>query len=249
MEDSKRDMEPGERKQEKVKTGSGNQERLTIMIFRKVGKVSTFKVSSGYLWVFFLFFLLYIAGSLFMINSYFDLKRKSKKQAKEIVALRNELLKTAKSLEKSKHHIALLEEYIEENDQEPTQEAMVNHTESSFPKLVEVDDLKVKRDESKININFRIVNSLSNEEPVGGYIFIMIKERGAAQSEAWVYPRTSLKDGLPVNYKNGHRFLIKRFKIINCSYRPEKSTDKTLVLRIVVFDRDGELILKKVVEV
>lgn len=249
MENPERDMGPG-RKKEKIRRRPKKKERLTIIIFKKVGKVRTFKISSRLILLASLFFLFYIMATIFLTNAYFDIYRINKIQADRIDELSRELIKTTKNLERSKQHIALLDDYIkEEKAQSPEPRSTVDYTESSFPKLVDIDEIKVKRDGSKININFRIINRQSNEEPIGGYIFVLASVKDSDQSEVWVYPNSSLKDGLPANYKNGQRFLIQRFKSISSKYTLSKSTNKPLILKILVYDRNGTLILKKVVEV
>jgi len=249
MENPERDMGPG-RKKEKIRRHPKKKERLTIIIFKKVGKVRTFKISSRLILLASLFFLFYIMATIFLTNAYFDIYRINKIQADRIDELSRELIKTTKNLERSKQHIALLDDYIkEEKAQSPEPMSTVDYTESSFPKLVDIDEIKVKRDGSKININFRIINRQSNEEPIGGYIFVLASVKDSDQSEVWVYPNSSLKDGLPANYKNGQRFLIQRFKSISSKYTLSKSTNKPLILKILVYDRNGTLILKKVVEV
>ena len=143
-----------------------------------------------------------------------------------------------------------MEDYIEEDkEQSPEPVSTSDYTESSSPTLVGIEDLKVKRDRSTIDVTFRIVNKQLNEEPIGGYIFMLASIRDSDRSEVWVYPSSPLKDGLPINHRRGQRFFIQRFKSMSSKYTLSRSTDKPLLLEILVYDRDGELILKKVVEV
>ncbi len=250
MENQDRNMGSIKQKKSKIKRRPKSKERLTIMIFRKVGKVRTIRISSHLILWAFLFFLFYIVGTIFLTNAYFDVYRTNKMQAEKIARLTSELTKTRKSLERSKQHIALLDEYIRE-DQEQTPEPMstVDYTESSFPKLVDIDDLKVTRDRSTLLVNFKIVNKQLNEEPIGGYIFVLASVKGSEKPEAWVYPSSPLKDGFPLDYRRGQRFFIQRFKTVTGKYTLNKLTDNPLILEILVYDRNGILILKKVVEV
>lgn len=235
---------------------SKNKERLTIMIFKEVGKVKTFRISPRLLLGASLFLILYIVATIFVTNAYlayfFPFRSEGMDQIQEekIANLNRELVKTTKSLERSKQHIALLEDYIrEEKEQNREPVSTGDYTESSSPEIVGIEELKVRRDRSTINVNFRIVNKQSNEEPIGGYIFILASLRDSDQSKVWVYPGSPLKDGLPANHRLGHRFFIQRFKSISTQYTLSKSTDRPLILEILVYSRDGELILKKVVEV
>jgi uncharacterized coiled-coil protein SlyX len=220
------------------------------MIFKELGKVRTFKISSRLILWASVFFIFYVVATIFLTNKYFDIYRINRMQADKIAELRRELIKTTKSLDRSKQHIALLDHYIrEEKDQGPGPISTADYTESSSPRIVDINEVKVKRDRSTINVTFRIVNRQLNEGPIGGYIFVLASPKDSDQSEVWVYPSTPLKDGLPVNYRKGLRFLIQRFKTIRSQYALSRPINEPIVLRILVYNRDGLLILKKVVEV
>jgi uncharacterized coiled-coil protein SlyX len=250
MEDQERDMGTVERKRGEIKGRSKGDDLLTIMIFKKAGKVRTMKVSPRFLLGAFLFLLVYIVATIIATNAYFDASRVTKMQMSNIATLSGELAKTREVLERSRQHIALLNEYLkEEKEQTPEPMSTVDYTESSFPKVVDINDLKVKRDRSALQVNFKIVNTQPEEEPIGGYIFVLASVKGAEKSEVWVYPSAPLKNGKPVEYRRGHRFFIQRFKTVTGNYTLNKAIDDPLILEILVYDRNGELILKKVVEV
>jgi hypothetical protein len=225
-------------------------DRLTIMIFKKVGKVRTFKVSRHLLLWALLFFLFYIVGSILVTNAYFDEYRTNMVRSKTIATLTSELAKTKKDLERSKQHLAFLDEYIGE-DKELTPEPMfrADYTESSLPKLVDIDDLKVTRDGPTFHVSFKVFNRQTNEGPIGGYIFMLASVKDAERSEVWIYPSTPIKDGVPVDYRKGTRFFIQRFRTITGTYTLNKEVHGPLILQILVYDRSGILTLRKVVEV
>lgn len=248
MENQERDVGPVMNGEKEITRRSSNKERLTIMIFKKVGKVRTFEISPLLLLCASLFFLFYIIVTIYFTSKYFDTLWMNKMQTAKIAELSRELNKTKKSLERSEHHVALLDDYIKEKSPEPMS-STGGYIESSSPKLVSIEELKIRRDRSTIDVTFRIKNRQLNEEPIGGYIFLLTSIKDSDQSEVWVYPSSPLKDGLPANYRRGHRFLIQRFKTISSQYKLSRSIDKPLILEIVVYDRNGELILKKVIEV
>ena len=221
------------------------------MIFKEVGKVKRFVISPRVVLLASVFFLLYIVATIYITNKYFDTRRMNKMQAEKIAKLSRDLIKTKKSLERSRQHIALLDDYINEGKEESQEpEPHVSYAESPASKIVDIDEIKVKRDISTINVTFRVVNRLSNgEEPIGGYIFVLAIVKYSDPLEVWAYPSTPLKDGLPVNYRKGVRFLIQNFKTIRSQHTLSRSINEPLVLKILVYDRDGILILKKVIEV
>lgn len=237
------------KREREIRRPSKAKERLTVMIFKGVGKVRTFKISAHFLLWVSLFFIFYIVVTIFLTNLFIDYYRNNKMLADENAELRAMLIKAKKSLEESKQHIALLDDYItEKKDQSPRPLSTVDHTESSLTKLVDIDELKVERNKSTIKVDFRIINKQVNEEPIGGYIFVLVSIKDSDKSEVWVYPNSPLKDGIPINYRSGQRFFIQRFKSISSQYTLNKSINRPLIFKIFVYDRNGTLILKKVVE-
>jgi hypothetical protein len=52
MENQERVMNPTNKRKKDIKKGSKIKERLTVMVFKSVGKVRTFKISSHFLlWI------------------------------------------------------------------------------------------------------------------------------------------------------------------------------------------------------
>jgi hypothetical protein len=225
-----------------------NAKHITFVIFRQLGKVRRFVISSHLLLYASLFFLLYILATTYFATKYFDVRRKNRVQGDQIARLSTELEETIKSLQRSKQRIALLQDYAGEDKgqgQEPN--SKVDYTE--LPEVVGIEELKVERNESLVDVTFRIVNRQSNEEPIEGYIFVLASVKDSDQHQAGVYPRSPLKEGLPVDYRNGHRFFIWNFTSISSELRLDESIDKPLLVEILVYNRDGTLILKKAADV
>jgi len=249
MENQERDMGPIGNGKEEIRRRPKAKERLTIMIFKKAGRVWTCNISSHFIVWASLFFISYIVVTIVLTNAFIDYHRKNKALADQNGELGTMLIKTQKSLKESKQHIALLDDYItEKKDQISRPLSTEDYTESSLPKLVDIKELKIERDKSTITVDFRIINRKLNDEPIGGYIFFLASIKDSDRSEVWVYPNSQLKDGLPVNYRNGQRFFIQRFKSVNSKYTLSKSENRPLIFKILVYDRDGTLILMKLVE-
>jgi hypothetical protein len=249
---------------------SMNTKHLTFVIFRQLGKVRRFVISSHLLLYASLFFLFYILATTYFATKYFDARRKNRVQGDQIARLSSELEETTKSLQRSKQRIALLQDYSGEDKaqgQEPN--SKVDYTElpevvgieevkverdekvdyTELPEVVGIEELKVERDESVVDVTFRIVNRQSNEEPIEGYIFVLASVKDSDQPQAWVYPRSPLKEGLPVDCRNGHRFFIWNFMSISSELRLGESIDKPLRVEILVYNKAGTLILKKAADV
>jgi hypothetical protein len=249
MENHQKGMNPINKRKKGIQKSSKVKERLTVMIFKSVGKIKTFKISLHFLLWVSVFFVFYIVATIFLTNLFINYYTQNKILADKNAELRAMLIKTKKNLAESEQHIALLDDYItEKKDKSSKSLETVDHTESSLSTLVDIDELKIERNESTINVNFRIINKQLNEEPIGGYIFIFARTMDSDKSEVWVYPNSPLKDGRPVNYRNGQRFFIQRFKSISSKYTLSKSINRPLIFEIFVYDRNGTLILRKMVE-
>jgi hypothetical protein len=223
------------------------QGRLTVIVFKKFGKARTSEISPWLVVFASSFLIFYIVATIFMTNKYFDTYSANKMQAKKIANLSSELTRIAKSLEKSQRRSALLDEYIkEEKGQSSETMPTGGSTEPSLPTLVSIEELTAGRDGPAIHVTFKVVNEQPDEAPVGGYIFVLASPKD--QSEVWVYPSSPIKEGLPVNYASGHRFFIQNFMPISTTLNLSKSIDEPLILEILVYDRDGDLLLKKAAE-
>jgi len=234
-----------------------NQRRLTVMVFKNVGKVFTFKISATLLLFAAIFLTLYIIATLFITNEYLDNYRRGERYKGKIDSLNTELEMANQNIEKYKEDIAFLNKYIEDQINNISISGVVaddqvrdepSNTDVTKPKLVDVEDLEVKRENALISLRFKLLNTLNNDEPVGGYIFVIVSLKESDKVERWVYPNCSLKDGMPENYKKGVRFFIRRFTIIEGDYKIGKTTDKPLTVAILVYSRDGDVIFAKTSE-
>ncbi|MBW1716085.1 MAG: hypothetical protein JRJ77_09710 [Deltaproteobacteria bacterium] len=68
-------------------------------------------------------------------------------------------------------------------------------------------------------------------------------------SKVMVYPSSPLKDGFPVNYREGQRFVIRRFESVKSRYTLSNPLNEPLILKILVYGDEGTLILDKTVAV
>lgn len=229
--------------------------RLTVMVFKSVGRIFTFKISTGLLLFATIFFILYIMVTLFTTNEYIENRREAKRYEEKIARLKVEVEMANRDIQKYQEDIAFLNKYIEgemddvvvseEIDEDPIEDQPENTAVAANPKPVDIEDLEAERKSSVISLRFKLLNTLNNDEPVGGYIFVMVSLKESENMERWVYPNCSLEDGLPDNYKKGVRFFIRRFTVIEGDYKIGKETEKALTLDILVYSKDGEVMLKK----
>ena len=249
MEDRPREVAPVNTTKPMKKQRLKRTERLTIMIFKSAGRVWSGKISTRLLIGAALFLACYIVGTIVLSYKYADLWRTLKAHTDERSRLTRELATVTKSLERSHHKIALLKDYIEQHKPyQPEPVSLVTHTESTAPSTIELNDIEVKRAGATLTVTFRIINKNAEDTPIGGYIFVLTRLKDSPDADVWVYPTCSLTDGLPVNYKQGHRFSIQRFIAINTTYTLSKAIDDPLILKILVYDKSGNLMVTKEIE-
>jgi hypothetical protein len=236
-----------ERKREKRRPPK-KQGRLTVIVFRKFGKARTSEISPRLVVFAISFLIFYIVATIFMTDEYFATYSAHKMQARKITHLSSELTRIRKSLEKSQRRSALLDEYIkEEKGQSSETMPTGGSTEPSLAKLVSIEELTAGRDGPTLHVTFKVINEQPDEAPVDGYIFVLASPKD--QSRVWVYPSSPIKQGLPVHYTSGHRFFIQNFMPISTTLNLSESMDEPLTLEILVYDSDGDLLLKKAAEV
>ena len=96
--------------------------------------------------------------------------------------------------------------------------------------------------EEKI-VNLKDVGSLD------GYSFVVALDPANSPDGLWAYPQAVLQGGIPVDYRNGFRFTIRNFKSITMTHGLGPEGELPPILRILVYDRSGNLLRKEDMEV
>lgn len=128
-----------------VKKKPHDEDRLTIMIMRSLGRVRSFKISPHIVFCAILFLILYIPFSVFIINNYIGLYRANRTQSTKIEQLEEEVIKGQQNLSRFRQHVTLLEDYIRhlEEPQEQQKEKSATRgnahtTEKSAARKIEI---------------------------------------------------------------------------------------------------------------
>lgn len=266
----KREMETTEQEIPPAKKKPYHDIHLTVMIIRGAGKVRSFKISSRIVFWATIFFLIYIPTSIFVINMFFELHHECIIQSEMIKRLESDLSESKKILYKSKQYIAFLEDNIpnfaERQEQESTAlkgknlltsntarsegDLSINEDKKNKPtQVVDIQDMVIQKDGSTMTIDFNVVNIQPGENAVGGYIHIIGRDKESDPPQVWTCPKEKLRNGLPLNYRRGHRFLIERFKPIHGKFNLISSSEPPSTIKVLVYDQSGMLILEKEFEV
>lgn len=104
---------------------------------------------------------------------------------------------------------------------------------------VAVDQLAFRPDRVNRDLNFSFVLDKTNEDGslLRGYLFVVLKTKNNIKLSS--FPEAVFKDGLPVDFHQGDRYAIRRFK----GYRGElEYTPDARILEILVYSDTGKLI-------
>jgi hypothetical protein len=196
------------------------------------------------------FLCCYIVITLVVIYQHFELTRGQQNSRAHQDRLTQELDTAHKELERANYQVALLEAYITEKREEQLAGAHKDTVlpEPSFPDLVDISQLTVAHQDRVLTVTFNIINT-QEDTPISGHVFVLVQLKGADHDQMLVYPPCPLNDGLPVVFQRGQRFSIKRFKTITSTYALPGPLHEPLMVKILVYDDQGNVILNKTVEV
>ncbi len=242
------------------------------MIIRRVGSVLSFRVSRWILWLTSIFFLIYLPGSIYIINKYLDLRFAGTIQTDLIRQQEEAAVKNKELIRRSEEKISFLEDYLHnlENPQasgkippldpeslsagQPAGFAQGGVSEEERfpqrpPEYVAIEDLSIKEQDSQVAIRFKLVNVQSGDEPTGGYVHIIARDTRTGVIKEWASPREPLQDGFPTDYRRGLLFLIKNFKLIHGRFDMSPDQKSPAAIKVLVYNQAGQLILEKEFEV
>jgi hypothetical protein len=271
MEDQKRGMDSRQKQGSPLKERPVNPRQLTVIIMRSVGKMRSFNISRRALLWTSLFFLAYILVSLYTFNSFFNLRHRYEIQSNELQQLEEELNESETMLARTRNYVTGLEEYIENASKQEEKEttSVQNENQSrairgktevlnvdrdggdkgDLPSFVDVADFVIKREDSGMNVDFRLVNTIETENAVEGYIHIIAMDEGNEYPSEWNNARDKLQNGLPVDFRRGQPFFIQRFKSYHRQFNMNSNSELPGAIKVLVYNQSGELILKKEFEV
>ena len=118
-----------------------------------------------------------------------------------------------------------------------------------FSDLVDVKDMVIQKEGSKVSANFKLVNIQPGEEAITGYVHTIAVSNQAGNLKVWAYPKVTLKNGVPLSYRRGQVFRIQRFRPFGAKFELSQDAAYPLSLKVLVYDQTGTIILRKFFEV
>ena len=100
-----------------------------------------------------------------------------------------------------------------------------------------------------MTVVFNLVNVHEDKKSVNGYVHMIAMNKESDPPQLWTYPKVALRNGIPIDYRRGQLFLIKRFKTIRGEYFFSSSKEFPSSMKVLVYDQSGKVILQKEFEV
>jgi hypothetical protein len=270
LEDQRRGMDSDQKEIEPVKERPVNPRELTIMVIRSVGKIHSFKISRRVIQWTSLIFLVYMLVSLYTISNFLYQHNRYNIQSEKLIQLEKEHNENLKVLNLTKEYVAGLEAYIKKTSdpnmdgiksvqKEDSATRAIDTAKADLDKRdvgkqisqlpVDIKDAVIKKEGSGMVVDFKLVNTIPEQNAVEGYLHVIAMDATDNSPQEWGYARDKLENGLPVDYRLGQSFFIQRFKSYHRQFNMNSNSGLPKAIRILVYDRSGELILKKEFEV
>jgi hypothetical protein len=236
------------------------------MIIRRLGSVLSFRISPRVIVAATIFLLAYVAISIIIINKYADLRFTNAELDRVLERKQREVEQRLGSLRDARQRILVLKKEIDRFEKQRDRQERPDKEEESPPVsaaggsvesqeetqlevvsegLVDIRDLVFARDDSKAAVRFRLVNIEKGNEPVGGYVHLIACDSTEKPRRIWAFPPQVLRDGVPLNYRKGRRFRIRRFVPIKGEFEFSPEDVAPVALRVMVYDRAGQVIFDK----
>jgi hypothetical protein len=274
LEDTGRGLATNPVTASQTKEKSPDSKEFTIMLIGSIGKIRSFKISRKSLLYILGCLCLYLLISIIVISLYFGLYTEHRKQAIAFKSLESELREKTKTLDQNRLYIEGIEDYIknhprESNNREnrdkpkdidskqnnayPDQDKEIGKDKTDPEAIqtnpVDVKDIKFRIDKPGLFFEYKLANNLADKGPAEGYIHIIALDKNGEYPPEWNKTSGSLKEGIPLDFKNGQEFSIQRFKTYQKQYKMLSDFELPSLIRILVYDRTGQKILEKEIPV
>jgi len=228
------------------------------MIVRSVGDVISFNIHPRVLLLAAIFLLIFLPGSIIVINDYFSQRDIYRKQAERLTQLEEKTSLTKITFDNAQKQIAILQDYIlslESPPELPSEEtasaeatapgATVETEQTAGTDQVDLQEIMIQEEPDGLTVKFNLAKVTPGETPISGYIHLIAEDKDSEPPRRWTYPYEELEDGVPVNHRHGLSFRIQRFRPISVKFELDPYRDQPSTLRILVYDQLGARLLDR----
>ena len=225
---------------------------------RSVGDVISFNIHPRVLLLAAIFLLIFLPGSIIVINDYFSQRDIYRKQAERLTQLEEKTSLAKITFENAQKQIAILQDYIlslESPPALPSEEttsaeatmpgAAVETEQTAGTEAVDLQEIMIRKEPDGLTVKFNLTKVSPGETPISGYIHLIAEDKDSDPPRRWTYPYEELEDGIPVNHRVGLSFRIQRFRPVSVKFELDPYRDRPSTLRILVYDQLGAQLLDK----
>lgn len=100
-----------------------------------------------------------------------------------------------------------------------------------------------RQDNNQYKVRFRLANLTSQDKPVNGYVFLILKKFDGSIDRT--IPNVNLINEKPAEYRKGQYFSISRFKTVRFNFNRTTAPESYKECNILAYSLTGRLLLEK----
>ena len=216
------------------------RDTITIVLVSKNREPLTIELSVKEVILISVLLLSLIGAAVFsMVNfrnlksSHYQLSSSAEQLKEEISQKEGKITELKSKLETQKGVILLIGE---KNDTSQMQAGV-------YSKEIQIEELQISTAGDSLNLSFRLSRNSMEDRLISGYLLIIAEHESGDQSKFATYPEFQMSPGVPLNYRNGDPYSIRKFKLINTSMRLKDKPFNYNKLKFMVFDSEGRVLL------
>lgn len=212
---------------------------LTVIFMKDTNRPVIYVISIRLLIILVILFVGGVSTYAFFIKGYFSLFQDNQQLEEIIRSLKTEIGTMQSSINTLRTQPATPGKSEEEAVEKPVVAGIQPVIEGN--EMVAIQELSCERKTGTENLEFSFVldNATADERMLRGYLFVVLRNIQGQKISS--FPEVRIQEGLPVDYRQGDRYAIRRFK----GYRGELKLGGTAgQFEILVYSDTGEIIAR-----
>ena len=157
---------------------------------RSVGDVVSFNIHPRILLLAAIFLLIYLPGSIIIINDYFSQRDIYQKQTERLTQLEEETSLAKNTFDNAQKQIAILQDYIVSLESPPVSpsektataataepQTRVETTQTAPTGQVDLKEIMIRKEPDGLTVKFKLTKLTPGETPLSGYVHLIAEDR------------------------------------------------------------------------
>ncbi|MEA1997555.1 MAG: hypothetical protein U9N45_07935 [Gemmatimonadota bacterium] len=106
-----------------------------------------------------------------------------------------------------------------------------------------IGNLEVQAEEEGLCVTFDLINNTPDDRLLTGYLLLIVEHRSSEIDRFGTFPEFRLEHGVPLDYRVGNTYAIKRFKTVQAEVTLIEEPENYSKVRFLVFDEEGGVLL------